>query len=156
MSDRVGLCRLVPVGRSESRNQSMTTASLTAQRRVRVSCGCRLRKWRSMPGTASRSASSLAQIVTGRVFIGDPTPHTNVQRILRLCTRNGSAPTCIKRLDSIVLRCWLGLSTRYHYNISIPRFSALPKLFLPLFLPFEVSMVPNCQRLTDCAESLFW
>ena len=37
----------------------------------------------------------------------------------------------------------LGLSARYHYNISIPRFLALPNSFLILVLPSEVSMVPN-------------
>ena len=36
-----------------------------------------------------------------------------------------------------------GLAERYHYNISIPRFLALTKLFLPLVLPSEVSMVPK-------------
>ena len=40
----------------------------------------------------------------------------------------------------------LDLSAQYHYNISIPRFLALPKPFLPLVLPSEVSMVPNRQR----------
>ena len=34
----------------------------------------------------------------------------------------------------------LGLVNRYHYNISIPRFLTLPKPFLPLILPSEVSM----------------
>ena len=38
----------------------------------------------------------------------------------------------------------LGLAARYHYNISIPRFLALPKLFLSLVLPSKVSMVPKC------------
>ena len=38
----------------------------------------------------------------------------------------------------------LGLAARYHYNILIPRFLALPKLFLPFVLPSEVSMVPKC------------
>ena len=37
----------------------------------------------------------------------------------------------------------LGLAARYHYNISIPRFLALPKLFLPLVLPSKVSIVPK-------------
>ena len=40
----------------------------------------------------------------------------------------------------------LGLAARYHYNISIPWFLALPKPFLPLVLLSEVSMVPNHQR----------
>ena len=40
----------------------------------------------------------------------------------------------------------LGLAARYHYNILIPRFFVLPKSFLPLVLPSEVSMVPNRQR----------
>ena len=35
----------------------------------------------------------------------------------------------------------LGLAARYLYNISISRFLALPKLFLPTVLPSEVSMV---------------
>ena len=40
----------------------------------------------------------------------------------------------------------LDLSAQYHYNISIPRFLALLKLFLPLVLSSEASMVPNRQR----------
>ena len=46
------------------------------------------------------------------------------------------------RLSSVNSRSWtwrlswpawqLGLAARYHHNISIPRFLALPKLFLPL------------------------
>ena len=32
----------------------------------------------------------------------------------------------------------LGLSAQYHYNISIPRFLALSKPFLPLLLPSEL------------------
>ena len=37
----------------------------------------------------------------------------------------------------------LGLAARYPYNILIPRFLALPKPFLLLVLPSEVSMVPK-------------
>ena len=39
-------------------------------------------------------------------------------------------------LDGLAGR--LGLSARYHYNISIPRFLALPKLLFPLILQSEV------------------
>ena len=37
----------------------------------------------------------------------------------------------------------LGLSAQYHYKISILRYLALSKPFLPLVLPSEVNMVPN-------------
>ena len=40
----------------------------------------------------------------------------------------------------------LDLAARYHYNISNSRILAISKPFLPLVLPFEVSMVPNRQR----------
>ena len=93
----------------------------------------------------------------GKVFWNRDEPQTHAEqlqqlrmhsaaRLARVRNRFGS----VNSRSSAWLLSWsarqLGLAARYHYNISIPRFLALPKPFLPLFLPSEVSMIPNRQR----------
>ena len=95
---------------------------------------------------------------TGRVSLSasELAHGTNASPVRLRAAALVSAPHACSQLGSIKPRgsAWrlnwsarkLGLAARYHYNISIPRFSVLSKPFLPLVLPSEVNMVPNRQR----------
>ena len=111
---------------------------------------------RSYSGRVSCSASNPAHRWTRAAFVSaqqrssrrTPVAHfPNFVRVLtaRLGVYVGSDPSIsATRLGGLIGR--LDLSARYHYNISIPRFLALLKPFLPLVFLYEVSMVPIRQR----------